>query len=189
MIGCALVFALATLTPAGTAIWDLNPRSDDWNTTTNWTPMTVPNGPSDTATFGFSNITHITISADTEVNGIVFSANATNSYRIDVVATSVDHNVTLTISGSGITNNSGSRPFIRTVDASGDYPAIEFRGSASAGNVLIDDDGGSVSFFDRSTAGSAEITAVFSGIWFYNSSSAGGASIDTGATTSCAAAS
>ena len=26
MIGCALVFALATLTPAGTAIWDLNPR-------------------------------------------------------------------------------------------------------------------------------------------------------------------
>ena len=44
--------------------------------------MTVPNGPLDTATFGFSNITNIYISADTEVNGIVFTANATNSYVI-----------------------------------------------------------------------------------------------------------
>jgi arylsulfatase A-like enzyme len=57
MIGCALVFALAMLTQAGTAIWDLNPRSDDWNTATNWTTMTVPNGSADSAIFGLSNTT------------------------------------------------------------------------------------------------------------------------------------
>ena len=29
---------------AGSATWDLNPGSGDWNTATNWTPATVPNG-------------------------------------------------------------------------------------------------------------------------------------------------
>ena len=29
-----------------------NPSSGDWNTAANWTPTTVPNGPSDIAMFG-----------------------------------------------------------------------------------------------------------------------------------------
>jgi len=139
--------------------------------------MTVPNRPSDTATFGASNTTHITISADTEVNGIVFTANATNSYQIDVAATSVDSEVTLTISGSGITNNSGSRHFIHTNDSSGDFPTIVFRGTASAGDADIEADGGDVLFFDRSTANSARLSAIFGRISFSNSSSASDASI------------
>ena len=39
----------------GSATWDLNPGSGNWGNPANWTPMTVPNGPSDTATFGNSN--------------------------------------------------------------------------------------------------------------------------------------
>jgi autotransporter-associated beta strand protein len=141
--------------------------------------MTVPNGPADTATFGFSNKTSLEISTDTEVNGIVFTADATDSYRIDVVATSVNGDVTLTISGSGITNNSGSRPSIHTRRENDRFPEIVFRGSASAANAYISIDHGDVSFFDRSTADSAIIEAVIGGISFSNSSSAGGASIFT----------
>jgi len=29
---------------AGSSTWGLNPASGDWNTATNWTPATVPNG-------------------------------------------------------------------------------------------------------------------------------------------------
>ena len=69
---------------ADSATWDLNPGSGDWNTAANWTPMTVPNGPADIATFGLSNTSNISISASTEVNGIVFTAAATNPYLITV---------------------------------------------------------------------------------------------------------
>jgi len=34
---------------------NLNPGSGDWNTAANWTPMTVPNGSADTATFALSS--------------------------------------------------------------------------------------------------------------------------------------
>ena len=51
----------ATSSFAGSATWNLNPTSGDWNTATNWTPATVPNGPTDTATFGVSNITGISV--------------------------------------------------------------------------------------------------------------------------------
>src|SRR5947208_15938786 len=49
---------------AGSATWNLNPTSGDWNTATNWTPATVPNGPNDTATFDVSNITDVFVSAN-----------------------------------------------------------------------------------------------------------------------------
>ncbi len=67
---------------AGSATWDLDPASRDWNTATNWSPTTVPNGPSNTATFGFSNTTGVSLLADTEINGVVFSAGATNPFTI-----------------------------------------------------------------------------------------------------------
>src|SRR5712692_9378878 len=100
-----LLFALATgqilsTSPAfaGNATWDLSPGSGDWNTAANWTPMTVPNGSADTATFDLSNTTNVSISANTEVNGITFTPTATNPYTITAAL--------LAISGAGITNNS-----------------------------------------------------------------------------------
>jgi hypothetical protein len=62
------------------AQWDLDPASGDWNTAANWTPMTVPNGPADIATFGLSNTTNVSISANTEVNTITFTPAAANPY-------------------------------------------------------------------------------------------------------------
>jgi hypothetical protein len=62
----------------------------------------VPNGPTDTATFGLSNTTDVSISANTEVNGITFTSAATNPYII-----TVNPHVTLTLGGTGIMNSSG----------------------------------------------------------------------------------
>jgi len=87
---------------ADSATWDLNPISGDWNTADNWTPATVPNGPSDTGTFDGSNTTGVSISADTEVDGIAFNPGA-SPFTLTV---SPNGSTALTISGVGITNNS-----------------------------------------------------------------------------------
>jgi hypothetical protein len=78
----AFIFGLTVhLAHAGSATWKLNPVNDDWNNTANWTPATVPNGPSDVATFASSNQTAVTISANAEVAQIVFGPGA-SSYSI-----------------------------------------------------------------------------------------------------------
>ena len=74
-------FVLASLllsraASAGSATWNLNPGSGDWNTATNWTPATVPNGVNDVATFAASNTTDVTVSLETSVNGITFDPGA-----------------------------------------------------------------------------------------------------------------
>src|SRR6267378_248992 len=94
-IRCALMFAIPTVTYAISAQWDLDPISGDWNTAANWTPMGVPNGPADIATFDLSNTTDVSISANTEVNGITFTSVATNPYTIRVSS-----GLTLTLSGT-----------------------------------------------------------------------------------------
>ena len=99
-IGSVLISLLTDHAQAGTATWKRNPRSGDWNTKTNWRPATVPNGSADTATFAPSNTTAISISANTELNGITFTAAATNPYTI-----TANPGLTFTISGMGITNN------------------------------------------------------------------------------------
>src|SRR6266478_9139969 len=91
---CA-VFLSPKPSQAASATWSTNPSSGDWNTAANWVPMTVPNGPNDTATFQASNQTFVSLSADTEVNGIIFSSGASLFTMVDPTA------VTLTISGAG----------------------------------------------------------------------------------------
>ena len=68
--------------------------------------MAVPNGPADIATFDLSNTTNVSISEDTEVNGIIFTSAATNPYTVMV------NSGLLTLTGTGITNNSGIAQFL-----------------------------------------------------------------------------
>jgi hypothetical protein len=70
-IRCSLMFLVPSVTYAISAQWDLDPIAGDWNTAANWTSMGVPNCPADTATFGLSNTTNVSISEDTQVNGII----------------------------------------------------------------------------------------------------------------------
>jgi len=125
--------------------------------------MTVPNGPADTATFALSNTTSISISANTQVEGFTFTPAVTNSYTI-----TVSPNVTLTLSGTGITNNSGTaQNFVTAVDGF-KTGKIFFTNGATAGVIdeatstvftnnggqMVDGPGGSTFFGDTSSAGS-----------------------------------
>ncbi len=96
---------------AGSATWKLNPSNGDWNKPANWTPATVPNGPGDIATFDFSNRPSVALSASTEANSLVFNPGAA-IYLISPKPGNV-----LTISGTGIINNSGQlQSFETSVD-------------------------------------------------------------------------
>jgi autotransporter-associated beta strand protein len=158
---------------AGSATWNLNPGKGDWNTATNWMPATVPNGPTDTATFGVSNLTGVSISGptSTEVDGIVFNAGA-SAFTITVSPL-----ISLYFEGVGITNNSGiTQNFVTAVNGAGNFGHIAFLNSATAGNgTFFTNNGGTVSnnigglieFFDTSTAGN--------GTFINNGSAVGGA--------------
>src|SRR6266536_6495341 len=98
-----LQFSTASSSCAGSATWKQSPASGEWFTVANWQPRTIPNGPGDTATFASSNQTSIDIVFDTEVNGIVFKPGASAF----TIATNPQVTPELTISGLGVTNNSG----------------------------------------------------------------------------------
>ena len=157
---------LLTIQPsqAGSATWKTSPATGDWNTATNWTPQTVPNSASDTATFATSNRTAVSLSAPIEVNGMTYNAGASG------FTTTVPGGLTLTLSGAGITNNSGiTQNFVATEDFFG---SIIFSNSATAGSstsFTVSSNGGGVFFNDTSTAGSGVFIAngpgqvIFSG--------------------------
>jgi autotransporter-associated beta strand protein len=180
LISCCLIFLLADFARAGSATWKRHARSGDWNTKTNWTPAHVPNASTDTATFALSNTTNVSISANTEVNGVTFTP-AASAYTI-----TVNPNLTLTISGVGITNNSGMTQHVHIpVDASSNGGTIVFSNSATAGSdVSILNDGGTINFLNTSTAGSATIrnfsddfTTPSPTTNFFNRSTAGNSTI------------
>src|SRR6266550_1163078 len=180
-----LAVALSILVPivahASSATWDLNPGSGDWNTAANWTPMTVPNGPADIATFALSNTTNVSISANTEVNAITFTPAATNPYTITASAA-----FTLRITGTGITNNSGrTQHFITAVGANGQFGLIVFSNGATAGNsTMFTNNGvflngevrGGTRFLDTSSAGNGTFINNGGFTEFSDSSTAGNGS-------------
>src|SRR5215472_15789387 len=160
----ALLLILTTeSSQADSATWLEDPFNGDWNfidlptNLSNWsTPGGFPNGPTDTATFATSNIHSVFLSADTEVNGVVFNPGA-SAYTI-----TAGSGFNLTISGAGIMNNSGVAQIFRTTgdDPNGAHGIISFTNSATAGNATIRNAGGTVNgasggatqFFDTSTA-------------------------------------
>src|SRR5438046_2462531 len=139
VVGCGLMLFLAGFAQAESATWKRNPHSGDWNTKTNWTPARVPNGPADTASFALSNTTGLSISANTEVNGITFTSTATNPYTI-----TASPGFTLTISGVGITNNSGvTQNFVTAGHGPANRGQIVFNNSATAGSITTFTNNGS----------------------------------------------
>ena len=155
LCGGACVFATLTTLHAGSATWNVNPATSDWNTAANWTPQTVPNGLADVATFDLSNNAAVSLSASVQAS-LVFNSGA-SAYTITIPTTEV-----LTINSPGITNNSGILQEFLADTGSGAGALIHFN-AGSAGNLThFDILGGSiptskVEFFSFSTAGSATI--------------------------------
>jgi autotransporter-associated beta strand protein len=177
-------------TRAGSATWNTSPTSGDWNTAANWTPATIPNGPSDIATFGSSSQTSLSLSAATEVSQIVFNSGASAFTITPKLSTQVN---VLTISGAGITNSSGITQNLATNANGFKTGEIHFTNTASAGtDTFITNHGNSVSglgaytqFFNNATAGSATIvneggeSGITSATIFNDTSNAGGATLIT----------
>ena len=133
----SLILLFPALAYADSAQWNLNPTSGDWNTADNWTPMTVPNGSGDVERFDLSNTTNVSLSVDPEVRGITFTLAATNPYSI-----TASPELTFTISGVGITNNSGiAQQFVTAVDGSGNVGRIVFTDTATAGTAVFINNG------------------------------------------------
>jgi autotransporter-associated beta strand protein len=126
---------------AGSATWNLNPTTGDWNTATNWTPATVPNSVTDIATFSASNTTSVLSSTNIDLASLIFAAGAP-PYTI---ATARSH-ASLTFWKEGIRNDSGIQQIFTGI--------FSFNGTSSAGDNLTYD-GGTISFNDNARAGSA----------------------------------
>ena len=123
---------------AGSATWNLNPATNDWNTSTNWTPATVPNSTTDIATFAASNTTSVLTSARINLASLVFAASAP-SYTI-----TTGRSRTMTFGDEGVRNDSGM-PQTFTGEFS-------FTGNSSAGNNVSYEIGGSVTLLDNASA-------------------------------------
>ena len=159
----------------------------------------MPNAAVDVATFATSGTTGISLSAPTQVSGIVFNPGA-SAFTITSTPT-----LTLTISGVGVTNSSGvTQNFVTTTNGAGNHGIISLTNNASAGILTAFTNnsgffgaagGGVTQFFNTSSAGSASFTtfggAVASGgggtTIFHDTSTAGTATFVTnGATISSA---
>ena len=184
-----LFIAMSAMAPPARAIiatWNANPANGDWNLASNWSSMAPPNGPADIATFGLSSITSVFLSANTEVDSVIFNAGA-SAYTITARPMR-----TLTVSGAGIMNNSGiTQNFVADGGGTSDsFVAIRFTDNAALGDSISLLSNGSavaatfgalIEFRDASSAGTATLTAigglVSSGrggrIRFYDNSSAG----------------
>jgi autotransporter-associated beta strand protein len=118
----------------------------------------------DTATFATSNIRRPVISQTTEVNGIVFNSGAS-------AFTITSPSSRFTISGVGITNNSGI-----TQNFVSGPTVINFLGSATAGSLTHFTNTGDITFGDSATAGTASFTNN-AGLKFGATSTAGNATV------------
>ncbi len=166
-----LLTAIPFLAALGTAhaqnaTWGTSPGTSDWNTNTNWTPQTVPSG---TATFGSSNTTSITFSANGgtgSIGEILFNAGAP-AYSFSFSGAFQ----ALTITGVGIVSNSSN---ISTFfNAAGG--TLVFRNTSAAGNAtIINNSNGFTRFFNTSTAGNAVITTNNAGTTVFSNASTGG---------------
>jgi len=172
-VAAALLFLAAQrLSLAGSATWDQNPTSGDWNTAANWVPPTVPNATTDVATFGTSNVTDV-INSDVIVNldSLVFNSSA-SQYTI----TAMDN---IAFYGTGIVNGSGvMQSFVAG--------AFVFNNSSTAGDMVnFSAVGGDFFFLNTSSAGSGtfDLTngSAQAHMFFYDNSTAGVATINASA--------
>ena len=147
--------SLAVVVPsllAGSATWQSDPESSEWNMSQNWNPATVPYGDSDIATFGVSNITTLMLDdapdgtdGTNKVGGIVFTPGA-SSYTLTITPVlDTGFPSILEFHGAGITNGSGvvQNLVAARSDVGGESARIYFLNSSSVGeNMIVTNEGG-----------------------------------------------
>lgn len=150
--------------------WNAAPATNNWNTATNWTPINVPDAPGETASFGASTITSLTVTAPIDIAGITFNAAAP--------AYTITNSTDITILGAGIVNGSAAVKTISTINGN----SLTFDNSATAGNIVLNNTSGgaSIDFLASSTAGSSTINnlTALSSVNFFSNATLGTATIN-----------
>ncbi len=151
-----LLLVFAQVVSAGNATWSVNPVSNNWNTEINWTPATVPDGSTNTGTFGVSSQTSVSLALVLQLGGIVFNPGA-SAFTINVIPKFSY----ISIGGAGITNNSGiTQNFVSDIDPARQQGLLVFANSATAGSLTlftnhggtVSDDGGSATLFTATSS-------------------------------------
>jgi acetyltransferase-like isoleucine patch superfamily enzyme len=143
---------------ADDAVWRDNAASGDFNTATNWSGNTVPDG--STATFGASIQQNISFSQNTTLDGISLLLGAGNYTFTNVHDVAFD--------GAGLSaGNGASITFNNTVDTNG-IGILTFINSSTAGFATINNtNGGLLGFDDFASADHSNINnssqALFAG--------------------------
>src|SRR5215471_245805 len=161
----AAALLAATSARAQDATWLLNPGSGSFNTASNWNPAVVP---TNTAFFGASNTTSILFDpfVTTSIATLQFNPGAP-AYTF---ATSSPLFTSISITGTGIVNNSSNAPTFII----GNQANIFFRNASSAGNAtIITTAGGLTAFVDSATGGNARFITLAGGAFDITSLSSG----------------
>ena len=181
LIAALLISAVSQHSYAESATWSQNPINNSWNTAENWMPVTIPNGASDVATLGPSDVTEISIPVTVEVSSIQFMPGAL-SFTINVGDVDVINH--LLISGSGIVNDSGTAQSFTDGVVGGFRSSMFFTNSASAGKkTFFGGEGNQFFFSDLASAGSGTFSVKSGGIIqgaidFFDNSTAADANIE-----------
>jgi autotransporter-associated beta strand protein len=176
--GCSFIAALVFSgaqqhSLAGSATWSQTPANNNWNMAGNWVPNTVPNGPSDVATFAPSEKTEVTISSSVTVSSVQYNAGAP-PFTITVEGIGIN----LFVTGEGIVNDSG----VTQSFSDGPQSAVFFQDGATAGDMtFFGGEGGQFFFTESSSAGTGTFdvkTGTSQGaLLFFDNSSAAEATI------------
>lgn len=204
LIGLSLAIVISA--HAGSASWNLNPTTGDWNTAAHWTPATVPNSPTDIATFSISNTPDIVIHSSVELEALVYATTAA-SFIITLGDAGGLNVVNLIVSGRGIMNDDTNGILENiyigpNLIANGAKNTLSFRNNATVsekttlllthllalGGQSSDFGGGAIEFHSNSSAGLATLIN-FQGsndggpgqTTFFDVSSAGESSINNSA--------
>jgi len=162
-LAAAVLVLTAQISLASSATWLLSPQDSAWENSNNWTAGGPPNGPSDIATFAQSSQKDVNISTSEEVNSIVFASNSA-SFTLHVSPLGASGGE-LTISGTGVTNNSS---VLQTFVARNEGQII-FTNASTAASAHMSIVNGGFSISSEDSTGSTT---------FNNTSSAAGASIE-----------
>ena len=133
ILSCAIIVTLSLGAPntvyADSATWNLHPANANWYHASNWTPATVPNGPSDVATLPDSDIIAIRLpkGSHTILDSLIFDVPSEPSGGV-----LVGKETTLTFVGAGVINKQNDLSGIR-IEGGG---SVTFLGSAMADCLL-----------------------------------------------------
>ena len=155
-VAALLCTAVPQLVFAGSATWSQNPISNDWNVAKNWVPETVPDGESDVASFGPSNMREVVIASSVDVSNVHFMSDAPA--------------FTIAVEGIGI------NLFVRSEGILNDSAVLQSLSANSQSAIF---------FFDHAKAGLMTAYLALGGLFIFEDSSSGdAASFDVGTGTS-----